>query len=634
MPPEPTRPTARPRATAIAPPTSAAGSLPPLFTDPWCWGALAFVLLVLLSSLGAPFGEPVADDFDHLHYALFHADGSWLDGGGSRSFWRPLAYQAYYGLLHDLILTHPGWIAILHLTLLALAVLLLFDLARRRLGSPAAAVVASFPLLLESTRALLIVPVHFVDLGLIVFSVVAWHAAERGRRALALVALLAALLCKETAVATAAVLPWLAQVRRGRSRRGFALATAAVTAVWAATYLYVRTRLALALPHGLEAQLGPGLLLQPERYAWAAAGTARALVSLPMRPEAREVIALAATLLVLGAAAVQLATSAAARTRLARQRGWMLTGIAWFVLATGTLLSVYPVWSPERIVYASLGLGAGLTVLLAAAHPALPWALLAIRLTLFALAPAAPMRVTRTASEQGAFVDFERLVRLQHLMIEARSTLRREFPELPARSGVAMLHPPYMADYAAGDRALQVWFRDSTLRWVRWEQLEQGASFAAALEFQEGATPQFRWIEPAGLHALLAASVLHRTGSWQAAVDSLERADHVQSDREAHHFLGRVVGLRAWCLGALGHIAAAESLARQSLAIAPENADGHLTLATIHEGRREYREALAQIDTLLAWYPAYQPAVMMRSGLAERLRALQATAPLRRPPPP
>src|SRR5207247_10256240 len=177
----------------------------------------------------------------------------------------------------------------------------------------------------------------------------------------------------------------------------------------------VRMRLALALPHGLEARLHPALLWDPARYAWALAGTLRALVSLPMRPADREGPVLAAGLLLLGAAGVLLAPSAPARARLRRARGFAVPALAWGALATGTLLTVYPVWSPERVVYTSLGAGTALVVLLAAAHPALPWALVALRAATFCLAPAAPAGVTRAAPDRGAFVDFERLARLQRM---------------------------------------------------------------------------------------------------------------------------------------------------------------------------------------------------------------------------
>ncbi|HEY6193745.1 MAG TPA: hypothetical protein VI504_01775, partial [Candidatus Eisenbacteria bacterium] len=309
--PRPARPAPRP-AAPVSPPSAAPG---PLANDRWLWAALAAVLLVFVRSLGAAFGEPVADDFDHLHHALFVRGGTWFDGGGSQSFWRPLAYQGYYGLLHDVILAHPVWIVGLHLALLAACVVLVYDTARRHLPGSAAAVVASFPLLIESVRALVLVPVHFVDLGLIAFSVLAWRLAEAGRLVPGLAALLAALLCKETAVATALVLPWLARVPRGGSRRTWIVATSALTAAWALTYLAVRRNLALTLPHGLEAHLSPRLLLEPARYAWAIAGTLRALVSLPMVAAPREGLVLAGALLVLGVALVQLATRAPARAR-------------------------------------------------------------------------------------------------------------------------------------------------------------------------------------------------------------------------------------------------------------------------------------------------------------------------------
>jgi len=221
----------RPPARASAPPATPPGPLPPLLRDPWLYAALAPLLLLVVRSLGTPFGEPVADDFDHLHHALFSRDHSWLGGGGSSSFWRPLVYEGYYGLLQGVIRTHPAWITVLHVALLALVVALAYDIARRHLPRPAAACAADFLLLLESTRALIIVPVHFVDLGLIVLSVLAWRAAVAGRLIASLAALAAALLCKETGIATALVLPWLAEPRAGDSRRRWIVATLAVTLV-------------------------------------------------------------------------------------------------------------------------------------------------------------------------------------------------------------------------------------------------------------------------------------------------------------------------------------------------------------------------------------------------------------------
>jgi len=149
----------------------------------------------------------------------------------------------------------------------------------------------------------------------------------------------------------------------------------------------------------------------------------------------------------------------------------------------------------------------------------------------------------------------------------------------------------------------------------------EARGLAGAMEFQEEVEPQFRRIEPEALRLLFEAGTLQREGKWAASLDTLRRADALQRDREAHHFVGRVAGLEAWCLGGLGRLAEAESTARQCLVISPENADAHLTLAAIHNGRKEWAQALAHLDTLDTWYPNYQAAVMMRQGVVERMRA-------------
>lgn len=627
------KPTARrPRASApLAPPTVSERLA--FGRDPWLAAVLLAFVVLVVRTWGVPFGEPVADDFDHLHHVLFSTDRSWWGGGGSASFWRPLAYQGYYGLLHGVILSHPGWIGVLHGALLLLASVLLYDLARDRMSGPAAAFAASMPLALEASRALIIVPVHIVDLGLVAASVLAWWCAARGRLVGSLLALLAAFFCKETAIVTALVLPWLARTDARRPRRVWLVACGALALVWAFAYLSVRRHMAMALPHGLEAGLSPAMLLEPARYGWAIAGSLRALMSLPMSSEGAEGPVLAVALLLFGVALVRIALDAGARAHFVRLRGVALLGLAWFVLATGTLLPVYPVWSPERIVYSSVGLGVSLAAVLAAAHPGLLAAFAALRLVTLCLAPGAPDLVTRTVAERGAFVDFERLARLQLLMREARTTLAREYPRLPARSQVTLLHPPFLTDYAGGDRALQVWRRDSTLHWVRFERLadDDAARLSAALEFREGSRPPFRRVEPLAIRALFVAGRLNREERAQMAYDTLASALALQRDPEAWHFLGRVRGLQSWCLGLLGRLDEADSLARQSLAIAPENADGHLTLAALLNGRGDWNGSLAHLDTLLTWYPGFPPALMMRDGVVQRLSQAGTAARTGRP---
>jgi hypothetical protein len=483
---------------------------------------------------------------------------------------------------------------------------LLYDIARRHLQGPAAAVVASFPLLLESARALVIVPVHFVDLALITFSLLAWWCAERGRLWPALVALLAAFFCKETAIATALVLPCLARIRPGGSRRRWIVATGVLVALWAAAYLLVRRRLALALPHGLEAHLTPRLFLEPVRYAWALAGTLRALVSLPMFAAPYEWLVLSGALLVLGAAGVVLATSAPARARLAAHRGALAAGAAWFVLATGTLLSVYPVWSPERVVYASLGLGMALTLTLWAAHPALPWALVALRLATFALAPGAPARSARDVPEHGAFVDFERLAWLQRLTSETRTLLLSRIPRLPHGAVIGQLHRPQRAAYAfAGDRSLQVWYRDTTVRWLDWERADwrSDPGPVTIVDFLGSPARPFALVRPEAMRHYTAAAPFKERAAWPQALAELDSADATQDDRDAWGFLGMVAGRRALCELGTNDVSAGERSARRGLTLMPENGDARYALAEALAGSGRLAEARAHADTLLVLYP-------------------------------
>src|SRR6185436_19118506 len=94
---------------------------------------------------------------------------------------------------------------------------LLHRLLRTWWPAPIAAAAAAFPFLAEGARSLLAWPGQFADLGCLFFSVLALHAAARRRLVPALAALAAALLCKEQAVVTAVLLPWLPAAPRAKT---------------------------------------------------------------------------------------------------------------------------------------------------------------------------------------------------------------------------------------------------------------------------------------------------------------------------------------------------------------------------------------------------------------------------------
>src|SRR6266516_4278753 len=171
--------------------------------DPWAWVPLLSALPLVLHSLAAPLGEPFADDFYFMRRIVIPGPRPIFDGGGSPVFWRPLGRQAYFGALGTVMLEHPLWVVGLHVALLALSGWLLYRALRPHWPGSAAAVAASFPLLVESGRMLIGWPSHFQDVGAIFFAALALHEASRGRLASTLASLLAALLCKEIAAVTA-----------------------------------------------------------------------------------------------------------------------------------------------------------------------------------------------------------------------------------------------------------------------------------------------------------------------------------------------------------------------------------------------------------------------------------------------
>src|SRR5205809_1077601 len=101
------------------------GASPPLARDPWAWAALLGVAPLVLHSLGAPLGEPFADDFDYLRHELLEGGGSFFDGGGSTLWLRALARQVYCRPPSSLILARPGLVYAFRLLLLCIASVLL-----------------------------------------------------------------------------------------------------------------------------------------------------------------------------------------------------------------------------------------------------------------------------------------------------------------------------------------------------------------------------------------------------------------------------------------------------------------------------------------------------------------------------
>jgi len=607
-----------------------AGSVtPPLpgLRDPWFWLSGAAVLLVVLKSLGAPLGEPAAEDFDFLHSALLLERHGIFEGGGSLSFWRPLAHQAYYSLLGGTILTRPGLVALLHTLLLGATALLLYRALRRSWSGPIAAAAATFPLLMESSRELIAWPSHFVDLGAVFFAVLALHEASCRRIATALAALLASLLCKEAAVVTALLLPWMplpptgARSRTAGERMPWIFGTIAVVAIWGLAYAYVRRSAGLELPHGLESNRDLAAVPWATRLAWSLWNSLRAVMSLPGASRPLDWIHGAAVLALAITAAAWAAADRGARQRLRGARAWVGWGMAWFLAFASGVAAIFPFWAPYRAVFGAVGLGIAAGALLGSIHPGLLAASVALRALAFAASPGVPALIRPGAPETGDFVDFQQLVRIQRLMRETRTVLEARLPSPAHGTRVGWSDMPRGAVYAfGGDRAIQVWYRDTTLRWVNPARLSRDSlsSLAAIVQYQLEHEPAVAIVEPRALQAALRAEALLADSAWSEALPVLADAESLQKDATARVFRSEVAAKRARCLMGLARPAEGVAEARRALRLSAENPSARYLLAADALGRDDVDETRRQLDTLIAFFPGDTVARRARDAIAKR----------------
>lgn len=580
----------------------------------WCWLALLSPLPLLLFSLGAPLGEPVADDFDYLHHVMFAGPWAWLDGGGSAMYWRPISHQAYFALLRGLLLMAPIWVSLIHTALLSVAAYVLYDAVRPRTSGVVAFSIASFPLLMESSRMLVAWPSNFQDLGALLFIAVSLHAVSRGRLPVFLASALGAVLCKEIGaigVAFALVCPGIAPPG-WRGRPIWAAALTALLLTWAITYrwVFVHAPLVLtpmALPVGQDAAM-----TWLHRYLSVIALTLRATLSLPRIAMPVDVVAFGSL------AALVLAIENPARLRAAVRLSWrwLVWGICWFLVFSLMLAVFYPSWEPYRCTFVVLGLGAAVSVFLAAIRPWLPIALVLLRLGLLAVAPGPALAVRSAPDEAGASIDLPKLTRLQLLTRSIRLQLKARFPKLPSGGRVVQHNFPVQSTYALeGSRALQVWYGDSTLRWVPFTswQASKKTEAITIVEFQNVPRDPIALVSPHALRRLLAATHSLEEGRWATALGQVDSVTNVDSSVNATMFRGSVEAKRALALVGCQRFGEAEAAARRARALSPWDRDAHLALAISSWRAGRLPDATTQLDTVSWLFP--------HDAAAERLSA-------------
>lgn len=430
---------------------------------------LAALAALLWASRGAPMGVPAADDYDYLHALRFDQPLDPLGPMGSLWYWRPLSRQLYFALLDGAFFTHPALVAALHLTLLAAFFVLAYRTARRAFEPWGAAAIAAFPLLAEPTRALLSWPTGAQPLLAMTLIALALHEATAKRAWTASLALLAALLCHEQALLALPVVPlaFLAATReRAQLTRMLAL-TFTVAALYAAGRL-------VSFDHGAGLP-DRGTLAEAVRAAPALVRNSvlaqLGLATLERAP-ARWIGIVQALLI---GTALGLAFKRDVRVRLRGRARALGLGALWFVLGILPLAFAAELWTPRHTSLPSLGLGLLLGGVLACATPALALAWTVVRLVALLLAPSAPTSVPANLTAQTTPLSFLHLARLQRTADSARRALALAHPTQPAGTTVRFWSLPRETQIAfAGSKAVQVWYRDSTITWGFWDRYEPG----------------------------------------------------------------------------------------------------------------------------------------------------------------
>ena len=544
---------------------------------------------------------------------MFGGAAQLFDGGGASIYWRPLSRQLYFGALGPMMLAHPHVVAGLHGALLATVSVLLYRALRSHWSAPWSAAAASFPLIAEANRTFLLWPTTFQDLGALLGVAIAIHEASRRRLFTALIALLASLLCKESALIGALLLPWIPAIERGERRR-WMVATVSVVAVWAVGYALALSISGIQFQRHFEGWR-PAL---PIRLLWAMVATLRDVLGIgAVSARLGSGLATAFGALIV-AGLVWAMRSAAGRARLRVHRAWLLWGLTWFVASTALLSEVFPLWGPFRSTFAMVGLGIALTTLLGAAGSAWLGLSCVIRLVLLAASQGPPSAVAQMPYQQAAALDFASLSRVSRFTSQTQNALRSVAPSLPQGAVVSWRLRPQMTQYTfAGNKALHVWYRDTTLSWVSWEDVQKDSAqrLDATLEYQAHERREVVALTPEAVEAFREALRQMNADACSAALISLARADSLQIDRGARSFLGAVAGKRAVCGLAVGDIAESQEDAARSLKLWPEGGDARYVLAVGFAIHGQLDEARAQIDTLLEHDPFDASGLALRDSL-------------------
>jgi hypothetical protein len=545
-------------------------------------------------------------------------------GGGSKAFWRPIPHQLYYLVMAPRFYSAPWLVPLLHGAVLCAIGYMLIATLRHRLGMAAAGCVAGFLLLSEPARSLLTWPSHFVELSFLFGLALAVCAAEAGWVLLAGCAFAATLLCKETALLA---VPLIALVPSRRLHRGSRLrlliALGLIGLVWCLAYAHARSAYHLIPPPSIT--LAPPALAHSAltRIAWVAGRCTLVALGLdaPSHP-VRSILMLAYAAL---AAIVLVILLLRSRVRPCRFDSSLIAwSTGWIALFAAGLIVTYPAWAAHRALVVGIGIGALLVSILEPIHAALPVCLVGIKLVALLVSPSAPRFVGVLPPSPDAFLDYQRLARLQILARDMRLELKHACPVLPRYSLVVERDFPYATTYAlGGSNALRAWYADTTLAWRGYEAFLADTTLhpVCLVEAEDRARPAVSIVPGDALMCQIRGDAALAGTDTLLALSLFDRAlSHAMAGRMPT-FEASCRYRRAICLAGLGRLASAEVEARRAARVPLYEGDARFLLALVLADEGRLQEALDETSRILAVEPMNDRAGQLRLGLS---RALQS----------
>jgi tetratricopeptide (TPR) repeat protein len=171
-----------------------------------------------------------------------------------------------------------------------------------------------------------------------------------------------------------------------------------------------------------------------------------------------------------------------------------------------------------------------------------------------------------------------------------------------------------------GDRAVQVWYRDTTLTMVNFKALTQDTtlSMLAGVQFQPGAPTPIVLLPPEAMRAQDRAFRRITASQWAAGFEPLALADSLTPDPAFVMFHADDAGYRAFALLELHRYDAAEAEARRALALNRTSRNGLIVLGSALAVRGRFDEAIVPIDHLLRLDPGDPSARALRANILAR----------------